>query len=73
MIELFWGDDLRLFSHACQAVRRSFVKTTCGQESELLLLLCNVVRYSRTSGFEYPWDHENMFETGVVRANECYS
>ena len=20
---------------------------------------------------EYLWDHENMFETGVVRANEC--
>ena len=19
------------------------------------------------------WNHENMFETGVVRANECYS
>ena len=22
---------------------------------------------------EHLWDHENMFETGVVRANECYS
>ena len=20
---------------------------------------------------EHLWDHENMFETGVVRANEC--
>ena len=20
---------------------------------------------------EHPWNHENMFETGVVRANEC--
>ena len=22
---------------------------------------------------EHLWNHENMFETGVVRANECYS
>ena len=22
---------------------------------------------------EHLWDHENMFETGVVRANECLS
>ena len=22
---------------------------------------------------EHIWNHENMFETGVVRANECYS
>ena len=22
---------------------------------------------------EYFWSHENMFETGVGRANECYS
>ena len=22
---------------------------------------------------EHLWDHENMFETGVVPANECYS
>ena len=22
---------------------------------------------------KYLWNHENMFETGVVRANECYS
>ena len=21
---------------------------------------------------EYLWNHENMFETGVVRSNECY-
>ena len=20
---------------------------------------------------EHPWDYENMFEAGVVRANEC--
>ena len=23
--------------------------------------------------FGHLWKHENMFETGVVRANECYS
>ena len=23
--------------------------------------------------FEHLWNHENMFETGVVRANECLS
>ena len=27
--------------------------------------------YSRTSMARTPWNHENMFETGVVRANEC--
>ena len=29
--------------------------------------------YSRTSMARTPWNHENMFETRVVRANECYS
>ena len=27
--------------------------------------------YSRTSMARTPLDHENMFETGEVRANEC--
>ena len=26
---------------------------------------------SRTSMLEYLWSHEKMFETGVVRGNEC--
>ena len=33
---------------------------------------CNSLAiYSRTSMARTRWDHENMFETGVVRANEC--
>ena len=36
---------------------------------------CTVCRskYSRTSKARIPWEHENMFETGLVRANECKS
>ena len=30
-------------------------------------------KYSRTSMARTPLNHENMFETGVVRANECQS
>ena len=27
--------------------------------------------YSRTSMAQTLWNHENIFETGVVQANEC--
>ena len=27
--------------------------------------------YSQTSMARTPWNHENKFETGAVRANEC--
>ena len=30
-----------------------------------------IYNYSRTSLAQTLWDHENMFETGVVRASEC--
>ena len=31
----------------------------------------NDFKYSRTSMAQTRWDQQNMFETGVVRANEC--
>ena len=36
-----------------------------------VLYVCGMKTYSRTSMARTGWDHENMFETGVVRANEC--
>ena len=36
-------------------------------------VLAYILRYSRTSMARTPSDHENMFEIGVVRANECLS
>ena len=35
------------------------------------LLIMVPASYSRPSMARTGWDHENMFETGVVRANEC--
>ena len=59
MIKLFWGEDSRLFVRPnkflpCMPGSQSFVKTTCGEGSELLLFLCNVIRYSRTSVAQTP-------------------
>ena len=39
-----------------------------------LIIIC--LQRHRTVEFQqlgHLWNHENMFETGVVRANECYS
>ena len=36
-----------------------------------LLVETVFLKYSRTSMARNLWNHENMFETGVVRANEC--
>ena len=34
---------------------------------------CQMIGQSSTSVALTRWDHENMFETEVVRVNECYS
>ena len=33
----------------------------------------NFLRTAQLQWLEHRWNHENMFETGVVRANECLS
>ena len=34
--------------------------------------MCQVASHTvELQWHEHLWDHENMFETGVVRANEC--
>ena len=40
--------------------------------STALLFALSVTQYTvELHLLEHPWNHENMFETGEVRANEC--
>ena len=39
--------------------------------SFICLVLATAIRTVELKWLEHLWNHENMFETGVVRANEC--
>ena len=41
----------------------------------VLLVLCDIIVYNTVElqWLEHLWKHENIFETGVVRGNECKS
>ena len=38
-----------------------------------MLTACDLLYTVELQWREHLWNHEHMFETGVVRANECYS
>ena len=37
----------------------------------MCVIVTLLLKYARTSMVEHLWNHENMFETRVARANEC--
>ena len=59
----------------CIPKRKGMQRASTGNNNHLCKLIriyqINVVKYSKTSMARTLWNHENMFETRVVRANEC--
>ena len=47
--------------------------TTLGMPIEHLSFTVRTTFTAELQWFEQLWNHEKMFETGVVRANECLS
>ena len=42
-------------------------------ETEFPVIFCTQANTAKLPWLERLWKHENMFETGVVPTNECYS
>ena len=61
-----------LFQGTQERVRNSRGKLAISVRAiEVLLYINDLCQNTELQWLKHLWDHENMFETGVVRASEC--
>ena len=62
---------LRLFYVVFFSAKRNFSELTATVASSETVVISSYHHTVELQRLEHLWNHMNMFETGVVRANEC--